>query len=416
LNYQGKRVTVMGLGRFGGGIGVTKWLLDRGADVVLTDLASEKELAPQLELLGSHKNLHCVCGEHREKEFTTADLVIANPAVMQPWKNVFLRAAWDAGVKVTTEIELVTRQLNRKQVIGVTGTSGKSTTASMMHAALQASGITSHLGGNIGGSLLQTIDEIQASDIVILELSSAMLWWLEHTGGWSPHVAVLTTVEENHLDWHGTFEEYAQCKQFIFAHQDENDYALTQDATSTFTDLSVLGKHNERNAAVAFLAVHAVGADAKQARLGVQKFRGLPHRLECVGDKFYNDSKSTTPMATKLAIDAFPDSSKLHVIVGGYDKKIDLSLLANQASRVRSMYAIGATGQDIKTLAEGNVHVCDTMDCAVQSALQAMGGEDVLLLSPGCASWDSLKTMKSVVSYSVNSLGNCHSANKFGNT
>ncbi len=391
LTYQGMRVTVMGLGRFGGGIGAVKWLLEQGADVLLTDLASEEELATQLELIGSHKNLHCVFGEHREKDFTTAQLVIANPAVPQPWKNAFLQLAWGAGVKVTTEIELVTARLDRKQVIGVTGTSGKSTTVSMIDAALQACGVTSHLGGNIGGSLLQKIDEIQPSDIVILELSSAMLWWLERSGGWSPHVAVLTTVEENHLDWHGTFEEYAQCKQYVFAHQVENDIALTQDADSTFDGLTVLGKHNERNAAVAFLAVNALEADAKQARFGIQKFSGLPHRLECVGEGFYNDSKSTTPSATKLAIDAFPDPSKVHVIVGGYDKNIDLSLLASQASRVRSMYAIGATGLDIERLAQGNVQVCETIDCAVQVALQAMNDEDVLLLSPGCASWDQFE-------------------------
>ncbi|MBC8309940.1 MAG: hypothetical protein ISR75_03175 [Phycisphaerales bacterium] len=391
MNIQNAKVTVMGLGRFGGGIGVSRWLLDQGANVLLTDLASEEELAPQLELLGTHSKLHCMFGEHRIDDFLNADLVIANPAVPQPWNNIFLKAAWDNGVRVATEIELVTQRLGRKQVVGVTGTSGKSTTASMIHAALQASGVPSHLGGNIGGSLLNSINDIHKDDVVVLELSSAMLWWLERAGGWSPHVAVLTNIEENHIDWHESFEEYSRCKQLIFVNQTETDTALTQDLESTFAGLSVLGKHNERNAAIAFLAANEMGADATKARVGIQKFQGLPHRLQCIGDGYYNDSKSTTPLATKLAIDAFDNPSKVHLIVGGYDKKVDLSLLAKQSARVRSMYTIGETGQEIATLAQENVHVCETIERAVQTAINFLEDDEVLLLSPGCASWDQFE-------------------------
>ncbi len=381
----------MGLGRFGGGIGVTRWLLAHGANVLLTDLASEEELAPQLELLGTHSKLHCVLGEHRIDDFLNADLVVANPAAPHPWKNKYLKATWDKGVRITTEIEIVTQLMDRKQVIGVTGTSGKSTTASMIHAALQSSGKPSHLGGNIGGSLLDTIEDICKDDIVVLELSSAMLWWLERTGVWSPHVAVLTNIEENHVDWHESFEEYARCKQLIFVNQTETDIALTQDLESTFSGLSVLGKHNERNAAVAFLAAIEMGADSTKARVGIQKFQGLPHRLQCVGDRYYNDSKSTTPVSTKLAIDSFHDPTKVHLIVGGYDKQIDLSLLAKQASRVRRMYTIGETGRAIANLAQEDVHVCETIECAVQTAKNFLEDDEVLLLSPGCASWDQFE-------------------------
>ncbi len=385
---NGNRVTVMGLGRFGGGVGVVKWMLHQGAKVLLTDLASEQELETQLEQLRDYSNIRYVLGEHRIEDFVNSDLVVANPAVLQPWSNQYLQAAWDSGVRVTTEIELVTSQLNRKQIIGVTGTSGKSTTVSMIHAALQASGVRSHLGGNMGGSLLQSMNDIQENDTVILELSSAMLWWLERTGGWSPHIAIVTTVEENHIDWHGSFEEYVRCKKLIFKYQTEEDISLTQDSAASFSDLRVMGKHNERNAAVAFLAAIAVNAEANQARAGIQNFCGLPHRLQEVGDMFYNDSKSTTPQATELAINAFPDVTKVHVIVGGYDKHIDLSLLAMQASRVGGMYAIGTTAKEIVRLADGQVHFCKTLECAVAKAKQYMQKDDVLLLSPGCASWD----------------------------
>jgi UDP-N-acetylmuramoylalanine--D-glutamate ligase len=388
---KGERVTVMGLGRFGGGLGVSQWLLDEGANVLLTDLATEEELFDQIEPLKHHPNITFVLGEHRTEDFTNTDLVIANPAVSQPWNNRFLQAAWESNVRVSTEIELVTQQLSTTQVIGVTGTSGKSTTVSMIHAGLEASGVRSHLGGNIGGSLLQSISGIDDNDIVVLELSSAMLWWLEKAGGWSPHIAVLTNVEENHVDWHGSFEEYSRCKELLFAFQTENDIALTQDSEATFSGLQVVGKHNERNAAIAFLAAIAVNANPELARSGIQNFRGLPHRLQEVGEGYYNDSKSTTPQATVLAIDAFTDASKVHVIVGGYDKQIDLSLLAKQADRVGGMYAIGATAQEIESLANDNVQICNTLECAVSTAQQSMEQGDFLLLSPGCASWDQFE-------------------------
>ena len=388
---QDKRVTVMGLGRFGGGLGVTKWLLGQGANVLLTDLASKEELAEQLAELGSHSNLQIVFGEHRVEDFSSADVVIANPAIPMPWDNVYLQAAWDAGVVVTTEIELLIQQLDRKNVIGVTGTSGKSTTASMIHEALCSSEIPCHLGGNLGGSLLVELSSIGRKDIVVLELSSAMLWWIDKGSRWSPSVAVLTTLEPNHIDWHGSFDAYKSCKEVIFAHQQEGDTSLTQDAEATFGGLAVLGKHNERNAAVAFLAAIAVGAESKSARNGIQNFRGLSHRLQFVRKGFYNDSKSTTPSATKLAVDSFDDASLVHLIVGGYDKHIDLSLLSEQSERVCCMYAIGATRNAIAKLALGEVRCVETLDKAVCEAIANMKEGDVLLLSPGCASWDQFE-------------------------
>ena len=388
MKYKDARVTVMGLGRFGGGLGVTRWLLDQGATVLLTDLASEEELSNQLSTLGSHGNLQCVFGEHREEDFVNADIVVANPAVQMPWDNIYLQAAWREGVQVTTEIELLTSQLNRKNVIGVTGSSGKSTTASMIHVGLQSAGLPCLLGGNIGGSLLNQLSSMPPETIVVLELSSAMLWWLNKNGSWSPSVAVLTTIEPNHIDWHGSFEAYKSCKELLTVHQVEGDISITQDLEASFEGLLLLGKHNERNAAVAFLAAIAVGADAKYVRKGIQEFRGLPHRLQFVCDGFYNDSKSTTPTATKLAVDAFDDPQKVHLIVGGYDKKVNLDLLARQSERVACMYAIGATASGIVEQSHGEVRKFETLEEAVSDAMQQMKEGEILLLSPGCASWD----------------------------
>lgn len=386
--FKGKNITVMGLGRFGGGLGVTRWLLQQGANVLLTDCASEESLAKSLHDLGAHKNLTLVLGEHREQDFANADIVIANPAVPTPWNNLFLQVAWNAGVEVTTEIEILIQGLHRQRTIGVTGTSGKSTTVSMIYAGLLSAGVPCHLGGNIGGSLLNELDSMKPEDVVVLELSSAMLWWIEKNGGWSPDVAVITTIEPNHIDWHESFEEYKKCKEYLFAHQSENGIALTQDASASFDGLKVLGKHNERNAAVAFLACLSVGADASKTRLGITNFRGLPHRLQFIEDSVYNDSKSTTPLATKFAVDAFDNPEKIHLLVGGYDKQVDLSILANQSERVSCLYAFGATAKMLVAQAKGESKQFSTLEQAVACAMQTMQRGDVLLLSPGCASWD----------------------------
>tara|TARA_X000000368_G_scaffold365769_1_gene312196 strand:+ start:274 stop:1497 length:1224 start_codon:yes stop_codon:yes gene_type:complete len=389
MNFQGKNVTVMGLGRFGGGSSVTKWLLQQGAHVLLTDLENEQELRLELQQIGAHQNLQLVLGEHRIDDFTHADFIVANPAVKIPWENEFLNAAFDSGVTVTTEIELTISALHHEQIIGVTGSSGKSTTATMIFEALRSGGKRVHLGGNIGGSLLNSIDIIQSDDFVVLELSSAMLWWLNRTNQWSPHIAVLTTIEPNHLDWHVTEEEYIRCKRLIFDSQSADDVSITQDIDSTFLNLQVLGKHNQRNAATAFLVAMELGVDAKLARKGIEDFCGLPHRLQKVGKQFYNDSKSTTPIATKLAIDSFPDASKIHIIVGGYDKQVDLQLLADQSTRVASMHAIGATAKKICRLAPvDSVQVHPNLSQAVQAILRILKKDEFLVLSPGCASWD----------------------------
>jgi UDP-N-acetylmuramoylalanine--D-glutamate ligase len=392
MNMSGKKVLVMGLGRFGGGLGVTRWLLAQGADVVLTDLLTEKELSSQLQQFGTHERLRLVFGEHRKEDFENVDVVIANPAVKMPWDNQYLQAAWNAGVRVTTEIQLVVEQLDRNNVIGVTGSAGKSTTVSMIYAALQSCDMPTVLGGNIGGSLLQVVDEIDKDTTVVLELSSAMLWWLGDAieEGWSPHVGVLTNVSPNHLDWHGTIEAYVACKENIFKFQEKGDFEIRSDQINTaFSSISMIGAHNKWNAASALQAVLAIGADEQLSRDGIVNFCGLPHRLERVGEFTYNDSKSTTPEATALAVDSFEDPSKIHLIVGGYDKQVDLSLISQQAGRVAGLYAIGETASAIIcSVTNGTADNCGTLKSAVETATKNMSEGDILLLSPGCASLD----------------------------
>ncbi len=340
-------------------------------------------------------------GGHDEADFRECDLVVVNPAVPQPWSNPFLRAAAAAGVPLTTEMRLLVERLDRRQVIGVTGTAGKSTTAAMIHRILVRCGRTAHLGGNIGGSLLTQLDRIGPEDQVVLELSSAMLYWLDEavgfTGhaGWSPHTAVLTNLYENHLDWHETFAHYEQCKRVIFRHQQPGDHALIGPALEVVPaiPLAVPGAHNRANALLAAAAAaRAAGLDPAEALDAVADFPGLSHRLQLVADRdglrFYNDSKATTPQATCLAVDAFDDVSHVHLLAGGYDKKIDLSPIAELAPKLGGLYTVGATGRILAETAEGHAEYCETLEAAAEHALRRMSEGDVLLLSPGCASWD----------------------------
>ncbi len=387
-----QNVVVMGLGEFGGGVGVARWLLSQGMNVCVTDLQTEEALSESIRVLGQHSNLSFALGGHKEVDFENADIVVVNPSVPMSRPNQFLDVARSSGAVLTTEICLLVEQLARKQIIGVTGSAGKSTTVSMIHAAFCHAGKRAWLGGNIGGSLLNDLHDIEEDDVVILELSSAMLWWLDSLhGGWSPHVGVLTNISPNHLDWHGSIEDYKRCKEVIFKHQSEGDTAIVNGIDLRIPSLQVLGMHNALNAQFALAASIAMGIDRDVAIKGIQSYKGLPHRLERVTDWIFNDSKSTTPSATQNAVDAFDNPNQIRLIVGGYDKKIDLTPLADLSERVACMYAIGETRFQIADKASKHCKIFDSLDEAVSQAVIDMQPDDVLLLSPGCASWDQFK-------------------------
>ena len=232
-----------------------------------------------------------------------------------------------------------------------------------------------------------------------------MLYWLgagigeETARGWSPHVAVLTNIEPNHLDWHETVDHYTQCKEAIFEYQTPGDHRVRGEDFGPRAEpiaLRLPGAHNQRNAAVAMSAVFkATGLPPRVTAPLLADFAGLPHRLEFVAEagdrRFINDSKATTPGATRLAVDAIDRPSTVHLIAGGYDKKIDLRTIAELAPRLAGLYTIGATGPALAAQGGANTEACATLEAAVTRALDRMRPGDTLLLSPGCASWDQFK-------------------------
>lgn len=416
-----KRVVVMGLGRFGGGVGVSRYLVERGAQVLVTDLLPADQLRESLAQLRGVRGLPIEyrLGEHREEDFTAADLIVVNPAV-DPRHNRYLQAARQAGVPFTTEMRLLVAALpNRQRVIGVTGTAGKSTVTSMIGHALQQCPTHSparvHVGGNIGGSLLDRVQAISPEDWVVLELSSFMLEALGEDR-WSPHIAIVTNISDNHLDRHGTMRAYAAAKQQILQHQQPGDRAVfgpgverwlrPQVATVSRIDrapdppleLSIPGEHNQLNAAIAIAATTTAGIEPAAATETLKTFPGLPHRLQSVGTwggvRYYNDSKATTPEAAELAIRSFQPGT-VHVILGGYDKKSDLTALAHFAARrCRAVYTVGTTGDTIAQAVQaagGTAVPCGTVQRAVEEARKRAQPGEVVLLSPGCASWDQFE-------------------------
>ncbi len=436
--FRNRKITVMGLGRFGGGIGVARFLAEQGARVLVTDQESAEALAASVARIADLVACGAVqlrLGEHRMEDFASADMVVASPAVKP--SSPFIAAARAAGVPVTSEIRLLAGHLpNRRRVIAITGSAGKSTTTALVGHALgqlleqEGRGRRVWVGGNIGGSLLASLPDIGADDWVVLELSSFMLEGLREDR-FSPGIAVVTNLAPNHLDWHPTLAEYAAAKKAIFQFQGAGDTlllgpdlapwaaeapagVLTQavacdeawwhaasHARPSGGTFRLPGLHNRQNARMAAAVGMAAGFASDAFFNACCSFAGLKHRLQFVAEKrgvaYYNDSKSTTPEATMLAVDSFPPHTA-HVLVGGKDKGSDLDAMAGHlAARARVVYTVGAMGDAVadKVCARQaagrpscEVVRAGTVERAVfEAAKRAMSGE-VVVLSPAFASWD----------------------------
>ena len=439
--YRGRRVTVMGLGRFGGGLGAVRFLVERGARVTVTDCAGADQLAESLAELERLPISALHVGGHREEDFAGADLVVVNPAV--PRDNRFLDLARRSGVPLTSEMNLFW-QHQRGRIVGVTGSNGKSTTTALIHSILTAAGVRARLGGNIGRSLLPEVDEIGEKDWSVLELSSFQLADLDRVKA-SPDVAVVTNFSPNHLDWHGTLDEYRRAKQTIVRWQssdgtavlnaDDADVSRWQTGARRYLFgmapraeagcfavdhrralfrrdggqarelpirdwLTLPGKHNLQNAMAAVCATLAMLLEvtAEAVEQGLRSFCGLPHRLQFVaevaGRRFYNDSLATTPESTIVALEAF--DRPVVLLAGGYDKRVDLSAMAGViARRCKAVVLMGQTAGVLAALIERRSAatspapvVAESFREACENAVAVSAPGDVLLLSPGCASYD----------------------------
>jgi UDP-N-acetylmuramoylalanine--D-glutamate ligase len=432
------KITVMGLGLFGGGAGAARYFAERGEEVRVTDLRSEAELAAAINDLDGLK-IEYHLGEHPQALFREADLVVVNPGVKPG--NAFVEMAREGGAELTTEINIIF-ELARARIAGVTGSNGKSTVVAMLADCLRADGREVLVGGNIGGSLLRQVQEFSSDGVIVLELSSfqlARLEWIER----SPHLAVCTNITPNHLDWHPDFEDYAGAKRNITRFQNADDLLVVnadcpvcsqwgssararvgQFSTRCGTtpaplagvdgdelildvgegaarfmrrdELGLPGEHNVANALAAALGAALLGAAPASIGRGLTDYRGLPHRLEFIdqdqGVKYYNDSIATTPEAAIAALASF--ESPLVLIAGGSDKGLDFDELGRAAAaRCEVIVVTGKTGGAIRAAVEraggrATVLAAADFDAAFRLAAESARPGWVVLLSPASASFD----------------------------
>ena len=413
--WTGRRVTVMGLGRHGGGIGAARYLAGQGAKVTISDAAERSTLDESLAQLEDVPIAAFKLGGHDPIDFQSAEFVVVNPAIRP--EHDCLRHARERGARLTSEIELFLERCPAR-VFGVTGSVGKSTTCSMLARILTADGRKTWLGGNIGGSLLGELDQMSADDWVVLELSS---FQLAHLSSFArmPEIAVAINCRPNHLDWHGSFETYTAAKQRLVREQAPNDLAILNQydpeiaawrgiAKGVCADawqiedvpsLKVAGQHNRQNAACAAAAAEAVGVDAGVIRQALQDFTGLEHRLQLIteidGRRFYNDSKSTTPHATIAALAAVEGT--VWLLAGGESKGASFDELASiVVARTKGAAFFGKArerlGSNIQSQSPG---FCWTATKQLAEALdwcwQRTEAGDAILLSPACASYDQFR-------------------------
>jgi UDP-N-acetylmuramoylalanine--D-glutamate ligase len=428
----------MGLGAFGGGAGAARFLAARGARVTITDLKPEQELQPSMQRLSGVAGIDFRLGRHEPVDFTSADLLVVNPAI--PRNSPYLRLAAAAGIPLTSEMNLFWLH-HRGRVVGVTGSNGKSTTSALTHSLLRSGGVPCRLGGNIGLSLLPDVDGICPDEWVVLELSSFQLADLDHLQR-SPAVAIVTNFTPNHLDRHASLDEYRAAKQTILRWQasdglailngDDADVAMwpasgrwafygtadtervaarvTADHVAASFDgrrcdvdlgdhVALPGRHNALNVAAATLAALACGVDPGSIASGVRTFRGLPHRLQFVAEvgrrRFYNDSKATTPDAALAALAAFAPHQRVILLAGGSDKGIDLTPYAvTIARRCAAVALLGETAATLEAVIRGCAPTsppllrAPSLTAAFAWAVEQSRPGDVVLLSPGCASYD----------------------------
>lgn len=432
--FKGKKVTVMGLGLLGRGVGDAAYIAAAGAaEVIVTDLKTEGELSSSVEQLRQYENIRFVLGEHRQEDFVDRDLILVSAGV--PVDSPYLTAARSAAVPLKQSAALFA-ELSGVPIVGVTGTRGKSTVTMMIHHVLQfVTGEPVLLGGNIRGvSNLQLLNDVQEDSLCIMELDS----WQLQGWGWSamsPQIAVFTTFMEDHLNYYqkeGIDKEkamklYFKDKAQIFLHQEESGTLVTTPSVFEWikkvypyetlgqevvlADSSIIpedcllampGEHNRLNAALAHKALEAVGLTEGEIMEGLASFSGVEGRLQLVtateeGVRIYNDNNATEPNATIAGLKALDLGNKnIILIAGGADKMVDLAPFALAINHhCKQVFLTPGSGTDklIELLHGGevSVSVLEGLAAAVTAARSAAGSADIILFSPAFASFGQYK-------------------------
>lgn len=419
--FRGKKITILGLGLLGRGVGDAAFLAQCGAEVLVTDKKTGSELAASVDQLKQYPNIAFKLGGHEETDVTECDILIKAAGVRLDSPEV--AAARAAGVQIAMSTALFAKYAHEEgaTIVGVTGTRGKSTITHMIHHTLERAGKRVHLGGNVRGvSTLAQLPNIRSGDICVLELDS---WQLQGFGDLkiSPHVAVFSNLMPDHQNYYKSMDEYFADKANIFRNQKEGDTLvigrgielrvragnppvepLVPSALAPDWMLQVPGEHNRENASLAAAALLALGLNSEQIRSGLESFTAVEGRLQYLGEKngvaIYNDNNATTPEATLAAIRALDtDKHSIALIAGGSEKDLSLSELVREIhARVARLVVLthpGYKGSErfMTELSNADIpfETAENIAEAVGKALEAK--PKILLFSPAFASFGMFK-------------------------
>lgn len=434
MDLQDKKIVVAGMGKTG--VATARFLGSKGSHVVVVDEKSPDSWDERFKSIANEKWLEV--GAYKTGILSGADMIVPSPGI--PPYNDILVAAVREKIPVISEIELAYRFL-KKPLVAVTGTNGKTTTTSLLGEIFKKAGKKVFVGGNIGNPLIEYAGTVQEEDFVIAEISSFQLQWIEK---FRPLVALLLNITCDHINYHGSFEEYRRIKAGIFSNQTESDFAVLNDEDPSmrvlesnirakmakFSSAGVVpkgtylkdddivfnmldgsqelyplsmikipGLHNVENVMAAVMAARFCGCSRDSIIDAVTDFRGLPHRIEYAGEKkgikFFDDSKGTNVGSVVRALDTF--SEPVILLLGGRDKDGDFDTLQPVLKKKAKKVVLFGEARDRIEYLIGNEMPSEkskTLGDAIVSAYKNAKTGDVVLLSPGCASFDEFKNYK----------------------
>ncbi len=433
MNFEGKKVLVCGMAR--SGVSAAQCLYELGARVTISDSKAEEKLAEALQPLEGMDIRRCLGDQAQPADLESYDLAVTSPGI--PMQAPILRAVQAAGVPLIGELELGA-QVSRAPLYAVTGTNGKTTTTTLIGEIFRNLGKTTYVVGNIGYPFTACALQCGEEDVAVAEVSS---FQLETITTFHPHIAVMCNITEDHLNRHGTMEEYIRVKERIFENMGQGDYAvLNLDdpivrgmaeripcAPAFFSrrqevktgaylegeevvfslnghkkrvlradEIRIPGEHNLENALAATALTMLAGVPAPVVRHTLKTFPGVEHRIETVrtveGVTYINDSKGTNVDASIRAVRAMKAPTVL--LAGGYDKHTDFLPLAREilASKIHTVVVLGDTAEQIERALravgfESILHAKTFEEAVLLARSCAREGENVLL-SPACASFD----------------------------
>lgn len=430
--YKNKHVLIVGLAK--SGMSAARLLHRLGAHVTVNNGASSEGSVEEEELKRLGIPLHS--GGHplsllEEK----VDMVVKNPGIR--YDLPLLERAAEMNIPVITEMEIA-GHLCEGTMIAITGSNGKTTTSSLLHALFEQSGKTSYLAGNIGTVACEVAEKVKKDEFMVTEVSS---FQLKGSPSFKPHIGIILNIFDAHLDYHGSKEDYIASKGKMFSSLTEDDYALynaddvevtalaeqsnavlfpfstakvltegacikdgwmmfNNEPVMEMSSASLPGRHNHENMLAAAAAAMLSGVSSEVVKKVLTTFQGIKHRLQYVGDvngvRVYNDSKATNILSTQKAVEAFSDPVVL--IAGGLDRGNEFDSLESTFAGLKALVAYGETKHKLADTAEkaglNIVKIVDTLEEAAAAAANIAEPGGVLLLSPACASWDQFKTFE----------------------